>query len=215
MRLLPCETPLGLRCISICTLNVCMGIFHKEAAPSLIWEVWTTRFVSHFCSQRGHTTKQAQNACEPSAMEGRGSKEREPAKYSELIVVVVDAQQLPAVDRGGTSDPFVTVSVKQDGKKAIEKSTKEIKKTLNPKWNARLKFAPIDNSSAHVQIVIKDWNLLSSSKPLGCLIWAPSATFSCRTMVSLSKRRWRSIPQQLRAHGLRRAAPPLKAACAS
>lgn len=47
-----------------------------------------------------------------------------------LEVTVISAERLPAVDRGGSSDPFVELLVGGNKQK-----TKTIKKTLSPEWN--------------------------------------------------------------------------------
>jgi hypothetical protein len=54
-----------------------------------------------------------------------------------IEVVLQSCQNLIAMDKGGTSDPFVEfVLNKQKQKSAV------IKKTLNPEWNATFIFAP-------------------------------------------------------------------------
>ncbi|CAF1299343.1 unnamed protein product [Adineta ricciae] len=56
----------------------------------------------------------------------------------ELKVEVIQAQELPAMDMSGTSDPYVKVYVLPDKKKKFE--TKVYRKTLNPVFNETFIF---------------------------------------------------------------------------
>lgn len=56
----------------------------------------------------------------------------------ELTVGVFQAQELPAMDMGGTSDPYVKVYIMPDKKKKFE--TKVHRKTLNPVFNETFVF---------------------------------------------------------------------------
>ena len=56
----------------------------------------------------------------------------------ELTVGVLQAQELPAMDMGGTSDPYVKVYIMPDKKKKFE--TKVHRKTLNPVFNETFVF---------------------------------------------------------------------------
>lgn len=51
---------------------------------------------------------------------------------------VIQAQELPAMDMSGTSDPYVKVYVLPDKKKKFE--TKVYRKTLNPVFNETFVF---------------------------------------------------------------------------
>jgi synaptotagmin-1 len=53
-------------------------------------------------------------------------------------VVVVSAEQLPAMDLGGTSDPYVKVYLMPDKKKKFQ--TKVQRKSLNPVFNESFVF---------------------------------------------------------------------------
>ena len=55
-----------------------------------------------------------------------------------LIVTVVRCEGLPALDVGGTSDPYVKVYLLPDKKKKYE--TKVQKNTLDPWFNETFKF---------------------------------------------------------------------------
>lgn len=55
-----------------------------------------------------------------------------------LSVTVIQAEDLPALDMGGTSDPYVKVYLLPDKKKKFE--TKVHRKTLNPVFNETFQF---------------------------------------------------------------------------
>lgn len=55
-----------------------------------------------------------------------------------LAVTVIQAEELPALDMGGTSDPYVKVYLLPDKKKKFE--TKVHRKTLNPVFNETFNF---------------------------------------------------------------------------
>lgn len=55
-----------------------------------------------------------------------------------LSVTVIQAEELPALDMGGTSDPYVKVYLLPDKKKKFE--TKVHRKTLNPVFNETFVF---------------------------------------------------------------------------
>lgn len=57
---------------------------------------------------------------------------------SNLVVTVHQAEELPALDMGGTSDPYVKVYLLPDKKKKFE--TKVHRKTLNPVFNENFTF---------------------------------------------------------------------------
>nr|XP_005994494.1 PREDICTED: synaptotagmin-5 [Latimeria chalumnae] len=87
---------------------------------------------------------------DPSLLEGRknGKEEEKLGKlqYSldydfqngQLIVGLIQAADLPALDIGGTSDPYVKVYLLPDKKKKFE--TKVHRKTLNPSFNESFTF---------------------------------------------------------------------------
>lgn len=56
----------------------------------------------------------------------------------QLTVGVLQAAELPALDMGGTSDPYVKVFLLPDKKKKYE--TKVHRKTLNPAFNETFTF---------------------------------------------------------------------------
>lgn len=56
----------------------------------------------------------------------------------QLMVGIIQAAELPAMDMGGTSDPYVKVYLLPDKKKKFE--TKVHRKTLNPTFNEQFTF---------------------------------------------------------------------------
>ncbi|XP_023390547.1 synaptotagmin-2 [Pteropus vampyrus] len=83
--------------------------------------------------------------------EGDGEEEKEPENLgklqfsldydfqaNQLTVGVLQAAELPALDMGGTSDPYVKVFLLPDKKKKYE--TKVHRKTLNPAFNETFTF---------------------------------------------------------------------------
>lgn len=63
-----------------------------------------------------------------------------------LSVTVIQAEELPALDMGGTSDPYVKVYLLPDKKKKFE--TKVHRKTLNPVFNETFVFKGIPYAEA-------------------------------------------------------------------
>ncbi|XP_053572735.1 synaptotagmin-1 [Bombina bombina] len=57
---------------------------------------------------------------------------------NQLMVGIIQAAELPALDMGGTSDPYVKVFLMPDKKKKFE--TKVHRKTLNPVFNEQFTF---------------------------------------------------------------------------
>ncbi|KAL0113716.1 hypothetical protein PUN28_012682 [Cardiocondyla obscurior] len=63
-----------------------------------------------------------------------------------LAVTVIQAEELPALDMGGTSDPYVKVYLLPDKKKKFE--TKVHRKTLNPVFNETFTFKGVPYADA-------------------------------------------------------------------
>lgn len=63
----------------------------------------------------------------------------------ELSVGVLQATELPAMDMGGTSDPYVKVYIMPEKKKKFE--TKVHRKTLNPVFNETFVFKVCNNNN--------------------------------------------------------------------
>ena len=56
-------------------------------------------------------------------------------KNLQILVRLLEAKDILAADRGGTSDPYATLEVEQ------EKFTSQVqKKTLKPKWKEKFRF---------------------------------------------------------------------------
>lgn len=66
------------------------------------------------------------------------------------MVGIIQAAELPAMDMGGTSDPYVKVYLLPDKKKKFE--TKVHRKTLNPVFNEQFIF----------KVHFRAWLLISS-----------------------------------------------------
>lgn len=79
-----------------------------------------------------------------------------------LVVRVIDAQQLLAADKGGTSDPYVKIRVG-----TVTQKTKTIKKCLNPKWEETFKFRVSNPSTAKLVVEVFDHDTFSKDDPLG------------------------------------------------
>ncbi|XP_026673468.1 synaptotagmin 1-like [Ceratina calcarata] len=63
-----------------------------------------------------------------------------------LAVTVIQAEELPALDMGGTSDPYVKVYLLPDKKKKFE--TKVHRKTLSPQFNETFTFKSVPYADA-------------------------------------------------------------------
>lgn len=76
--------------------------------------------------------------------------------FPQLVVGIIQAADLPALDIGGTSDPYVKVFLLPEKKKKFE--TKVHRKTLNPTFNesftfkVSLCFFSLGQSSKNTQI---------------------------------------------------------------
>lgn len=72
-------------------------------------------------------------------------------------VTVIQAEDLPALDMGGTSDPYVKVYLLPDKKKKFE--TKVHRKTLNPVFNEtfvfKVSFTLVDIFSIKCHVNVK------------------------------------------------------------
>lgn len=80
-----------------------------------------------------------------------------------LKVVVLKASNLMAVDRSGTSDPYVVFSL--NGEKLYK--TEPIKKTLNPVFDEDFDIPVPSRIAADFRFEIFDWNQIQQAKPLG------------------------------------------------
>ncbi|KAI9313877.1 C2 domain-containing protein [Dichotomocladium elegans] len=82
----------------------------------------------------------------------------------QLTVTLLKAHDLMAVNKSGTSDPYVVFTV--NGERKYKSTT--IKKTRNPVWNNESFIVPIQSRViASFRIEVFDWNKFSGDVPLG------------------------------------------------
>ncbi|KAI9493901.1 C2 domain-containing protein [Zychaea mexicana] len=82
----------------------------------------------------------------------------------QLTVTLLDAKELMAADKSGTSDPYVVFTV--NGERVHKSAT--IKKTINPAWKNETFTVPIQSRvTASFRIEVFDWNQFLGDTPLG------------------------------------------------
>ena len=86
-----------------------------------------------------------------------------PPPQRKLQVVVIEARDLVAADRGGTSDPFVAVQV--SGVKSTK--TKVVKKTLHPEWNQTLELILPPGNEEPLRCQVFDHDVIGANDFLG------------------------------------------------
>ncbi|KAK6463826.1 C2 domain-containing protein [Scheffersomyces coipomensis] len=74
-----------------------------------------------------------------------------------LTINVLRAENLPAADRNGKSDPYVELYLNTD-KESFFKS-KKIKKTLDPTWNETTTVQIINKHDSFIKLVCNDWDM--------------------------------------------------------
>jgi len=100
-------------------------------------------------------------------------------KSHKLVVELIEAVDLPAKDKEGTSDPYVVLKV--GGREVGE--TKVVQKTLNPKWNEKFTVDVLDPLKEQVEFFIYDKDFIgkdaigSVSLGLGSLFFGKRAEF--------------------------------------
>ena len=79
-----------------------------------------------------------------------------------LNIKVIEAKDVPAMDRGGTSDPYLKLYLlgSKSNEKIGEVKTDIIKKTLNPVWNENFNFQIKSIGTDVLHMSFKDWNAL-------------------------------------------------------
>jgi hypothetical protein len=87
------------------------------------------------------------------------------------LIRILGAKDLKPVDSGGTSDPYVKVSVSGSDKKSMYKTAAQ-KKTLNPVWEKEWFMV---SAATTLKFSIVDKNVISSNVPLGHVL-LPIAT---------------------------------------
>lgn len=78
-----------------------------------------------------------------------------------IMITLIEGKDLPSMDIGGTSDPFVEFVLDKEKKKS-----NVIKKNLNPKWNEHFDFQ-VHNMNDVLYLNVFDWNLLLSNTLIG------------------------------------------------
>lgn len=74
-----------------------------------------------------------------------------------LHIDVIDANNLPAGDSNGKSDPYVKLYLNTDKDNFFK--SKKIKKTLDPVWNEQTKVAVFNKYDSVVKVVAYDWDV--------------------------------------------------------
>ncbi|KAJ3436939.1 camp-binding protein 1-related [Anaeramoeba flamelloides] len=84
-----------------------------------------------------------------------------------LVLTVHSAEGIPAMDRGGTSDPFVEFKFSRYSTE-IKRKTPVIKKTLSPVWNKEftISFGAV-TAPNEVDFKVYDWDKFSSNDLIG------------------------------------------------
>ncbi|KAI9469131.1 MAG: hypothetical protein EXX96DRAFT_492606 [Benjaminiella poitrasii] len=81
-----------------------------------------------------------------------------------LTVTLLKAKDLKAVDKSGTSDPYVVFTVNGD----VAYKSPVVKKNCNPTWkNEKFEVPIISRVTASFRIEVFDWNQISGDVPLG------------------------------------------------
>ncbi|CAG8462226.1 10353_t:CDS:10, partial [Cetraspora pellucida] len=80
-----------------------------------------------------------------------------------LTLHLIEAKDLIANDRGGTSDPYMRVRI---GKKDLHK-TAVIKKTLTPRWGESVYIPNLTSSPPTIQLSIRDYNTIGKDVTIG------------------------------------------------
>jgi len=84
----------------------------------------------------------------------------------EVVVEVIEARGIKAADRGGTSDPFATVSFGGGDSRLRSQNTKTIYKTLEPVWNEMF-VQSLDTHPQEMYVDVFDYDLVGMNDFLG------------------------------------------------
>ncbi|ESN98313.1 synaptotagmin 1c [Helobdella robusta] len=89
-----------------------------------------------------------------------------------LTVVILEAKNLKKMDVGGLSDPYVKLSLLQNGKRIKKKKTTIKKCTLNPYYNEAFTFeVPFETIQQTMLVVtVVDYDRISCSDPIGQVV---------------------------------------------
>ncbi|KAG0275740.1 hypothetical protein BGZ95_008429 [Linnemannia exigua] len=80
-----------------------------------------------------------------------------------LTIHVIEATELAGVDKSGTSDPYVKVSI---GNKTVLK-TKVKKENLSPNWSESAVVSGLTGQPVTINFLVRDHNTIGSDKDLG------------------------------------------------
>ena len=92
---------------------------------------------------------------------------------SVLAVFILSCKRLKALDEGGTSDPYVTLFLIEDGKKTIKRKTTVKMRTLNPVFNESFPFEIDmgDFEEISLMFIVADYDKGQPGEPIGqCII---------------------------------------------
>ncbi|KAM7490068.1 hypothetical protein LguiA_032989 [Lonicera macranthoides] len=117
-------------------------------------------------------------ALEKSLKSGIDGPETDPAKSAQqkrrdiivrgvLSVTVISAEDLPAVDLMGKSDPYVIVIMKKSEQK---QKTRVVNKTLNPVWNQTFDFVVEDGLHDLLMLEVWDHDTFGKDKMGKCIM---------------------------------------------
>ena len=112
-------------------------------------------------------TRSVSGSQDPLIPTRKRSQGRHPSKLGaaetmgQLQVTVVNAQNVPAMDRGGNSDPYVEVTVNGSTQK-----TSVQKDTLKPTWNETFTFNGISIHDS-ISMQLNDWNRFGKKTKIG------------------------------------------------
>lgn len=89
-----------------------------------------------------------------------------------LTVVILEAKSLKKMDVGGLSDPYVKISLMQNGKRLKKKKTTIKKNTLNPYYNESFSFeVPFEQiQKVTLIITVLDYDKVGNNDPIGRII---------------------------------------------
>lgn len=89
-----------------------------------------------------------------------------------LTVVILEAKGLKKMDVGGLSDPYVKISLMQNGKRLKKKKTTIKKNTLNPYYNESFSFeVPFEQiQKVTLIITVLDYDKVGNNDPIGRII---------------------------------------------
>ena len=92
----------------------------------------------------------------------RTSSKRNRAKQEGILIHLNRAENLPAADSNGLSDPFVRFRVGKDKARSFT-----VEKTLNPSWQEDIFMSIPKDNKEPLKIEVWDWDLIGSNDYLG------------------------------------------------